>query len=56
MAKSKSITIGDGLECPKCNQPMKRKESLKDSFYDWWDFCKNCNHTQFYKEGIKKIL
>ena len=27
--KTKTITIGDGLECPKCDKPMKRKESLK---------------------------
>ena len=48
--------IGKGLECPKCNEPMERREHLENDkrilkkvyYYTEWDYCKTCQHVQHY--------
>lgn len=45
-------------ECPKCNQLMERrkhrtigeKQLTKTFYFSEWDYCKPCNHVQFYEE------
>lgn len=53
---NKSVVIGVGMDCPKCNEPMKRKghpphwKSVKSYFYTQWDVCHKCKHVQHYEE------
>lgn len=50
------ILIGDGNNCPKCKQPMKRYEHdenwlpRSNSYYfKYWDTCKGCRRVQHYE-------
>jgi len=55
---SKSICDGDGNECPKCHQTMKRYQHPVGfipkpgrNHFRYWDKCKPCRHLQHYGEA-----
>lgn len=44
-------------KCPKCNDFMERrkhnftkKKTNKSHYFSEWDYCKKCNHVQFYEK------
>ena len=53
--KKNSVDIGYGLECPRCNKPMIRREkpvgfkTNKRYYFSEWDYCKDCGHLQLYE-------
>ena len=54
----KSVYIGKGLPCPKCDKLMHtkkhpqitQKELSKLYYYSQWDVCHDCKHLQHYEE------
>jgi hypothetical protein len=57
--KKQKIEILDRInECPKCHQLMERrkhktigeKQLNKTFYFSEWDYCRPCNHVQFYEE------
>lgn len=46
---------GIGNNCPKCIEPMQRRERVKAPkdktyFFTEWDYCLKCGHVQHYDE------
>lgn len=55
----KNLIILDKIEpCPKCNELMERrkhskigqKQLNKTYYFSEWDYCRDCNHVQFYEK------
>lgn len=53
---NKSIVVGLGDDCPKCNEPMERRKhpnhwtNKKSFYYIQWDYCNKCKHVQHYED------
>jgi hypothetical protein len=55
----KSIVVGKGAPCPKCDRPMDRKEhkgewkpkANQPYWFSYWDVCDACRHVQHYESA-----
>ena len=48
---------GNGNNCPKCSNPMQRREhtdkydfKARAYYFKEWDYCLQCKHLQHYEE------